>query len=228
MKRSEINAIMLDGESFIRARGFFLPPFAYWTPAEWTARGPEVREIVETGMGWDITDFGLGDYARFGLLLFTLRNGRPDGTGKPYAEKVMVADVDQETPLHLHWRKMEDIINRGGGRLAFRLYNATAEEGLADTPVVVSVDGVPRTVPAGETVVLDPGESITLPQRCYHRFWAEGKRVLAGEISTVNDDAVDNRFYEPIGRFPAIEEDELPLHLLCCDYERYWGRRRQG
>ncbi len=222
MKRSEINAIMLDGEAFIRSRGFLLPPFAYWSPTEWAAKGQEVREIVGTSLGWDITDFGLGDYARAGLLLFTLRNGYPDGKGKPYAEKVMVANVDQGTPLHFHWRKMEDIINRGGGRLIFSLYNAAEDGEVQGTPVVVSVDGVPCTVPAGDTIVLDPGESITLPPRCYHRFWAEGERVLAGEISTVNDDAVDNRFYEPIGRFPTIKEDEEPLHLLCQDYGRYW------
>jgi hypothetical protein len=49
-----------------------------------------------------------------------------------------------------------------------------------------------------------------------------GERVLVGEVSKVNDDHTDNRFYEPVGRFPAIEEDEAPLHLLVNDYERYY------
>ena len=35
MRRSEINAIMLDADAFIRALGFNLPPFAYWTPGHW-------------------------------------------------------------------------------------------------------------------------------------------------------------------------------------------------
>jgi D-lyxose ketol-isomerase len=43
-----------------------------------------------------------------------------------------------------------------------------------------------------------------------------------GEVSSVNDDANDNRFHRPTGRFPAIEDDEPPLYLLCTDYPRYW------
>lgn len=226
MRRSQINAIMREADAFMRRHGFRLPPFAYWTVADWTAKGPEAREIVERRLGWDITDFGAGDYTRTGLFLFTLRNGDPAdlarGGGKLYAEKVLIVDVDQRTPLHFHWRKVEDIINRGGGRLVIQLYNSTSDDGLADTPVTVSADGVRRTVPAGDVVVLDPGESITLPARLYHAFWAEGGRVLVGEVSTVNDDATDNRFYRPVGRFAAIEEDEPPVHLLCTEYERYY------
>jgi len=86
---------------------------------------------------------------------------------------------------------------------------------------VVSVDGVRRTVPAGGKVVLTPGESITLEDHCYHEFWAEGGRVLVGEVSLVNDDTKDNRFYRPVGRFPQIEEDAAPLYLLMQDYSRY-------
>ena len=32
---------------------------------------------------------------------------------------------------------------------------------------------------------------------------------------------VDDSFYETIGRFPDIEEDEQPLHLLCSDYGKF-------
>lgn len=42
--------------------------------------------------------------------------------------------------------------------------------------------------------------------------------VLLGEVSMCNDDNTDNRFYEPIGRFPEIEEDEPPYRLLCNEY----------
>jgi D-lyxose ketol-isomerase len=34
----------------------------------------------------------------------------------------------------------------------------------------------------------------------------------------VNDDHSDNFFLEELGRFPVIEEDEKPLHLLVGDY----------
>ena len=42
--------------------------------------------------------------------------------------------------------------------------------------------------------------------------------VLLGEVSQCNDDNTDNRFYEKLGRFPAIEEDEAPYRLLCNEY----------
>jgi D-lyxose ketol-isomerase len=225
MKRSEVNAIIRDADAFIRARGFHLPPFAYWSPRDWGVRGKEAREIVENKLGWDITDFGSGDYRKTGLFLFTVRNGNPNNLkmmqGKIYAEKIMVVDVDQVTPMHFHWGKMEDIINRGGGNLVIQLYNSTPDDGLADSEVSVSMDGVTRLVKAGGIVTLSPGESITLPTRLYHKFWGEGSRVLVGEVSVVNDDDRDNRFYQAAGRFPSIEEDELPLYLLCTDYARY-------
>lgn len=226
MKRSEINAIIRDADMFVRGHGFHLPPFAYWSPEEWETRGAEVGEIVQNGLGWDITDFGQGDFRNKGLFLFTVRNGSPEnlrtGKGKLYAEKIMIVDVDQVTPMHFHWVKTEDIINRGGGDLVISLYSATSDEGLADTPVTVSIDGVEHTVAAGGRVVLHPGESITLSPYLYHKFWGEAGRVLVGEVSVVNDDKSDNRFFEPIGRFPEIEEDEPPLYLLCTDYPRYY------
>jgi hypothetical protein len=43
---------------------------------------------------------------------------------------------------------------------------------------------------------------------------------MVGEVSKVNDDANDNRFYKPTGRFPAIEEDEKPFRLLCNEYPK--------
>ena len=82
--------------------------------------------------------------------------------------------------------------------------------------------GIHRTVKAGDTVTLTPGESITLTDGLYHKFWGEGGRILVGEVSSVNDDDTDNRFYEPVGRFPAIEEDAEPLYLLVKDYPKYY------
>jgi D-lyxose ketol-isomerase len=228
MKRSEINTIMKEADAFIRSHGFHLPPFAYWSPADWAAKGLEVSEIVTHKLGWDITDFGQGRYNEFGLFLFTIRNGTPEnlntGKGKSYAEKLLIVDVNQTTPMHYHWHKMEDIINRDGGQLMIQLYNA-AENGddLAETDIRVSLDGVVHHYKAGAVLSLSPGESITLPPYLYHKFWAEGGRVLVGEVSTVNDDNTDNKFRQPVGRFPDIEEDEPPLHLLVNDYGNYWG-----
>ena len=230
MKRSEINQILRRADEFIRSCGFYLPPFAYWRPEEWRSKGPEVTEIVENHLGWDITDFGKGNFIKEGLFLFTIRNGHPDNwarqTGKLYAEKLLIAEDHQVTPYHFHWAKMEDIINRGGGTLVIQLYNASSEEGLDDTPVQVSLDGVARTLAAGSVLRLSPGESITLPPRLYHAFWAEGGRTLIGEVSLVNDDYRDNRFLDAPGRFPEIEEDEPPFYLLEIDYQHFYGVKR--
>jgi D-lyxose ketol-isomerase len=226
MKRSEINAIMSDADAFIRQHQFFLPPFAYWTPQEWQKKGPEVHEIVEYQLGWDITDFGSGNFKEIGLFMFTIRNGHQkflkSGQGKIYAEKLLIVDVNQVTPMHFHWTKMEDIINRGGGKLVIELYNSTPDDQLATTPVTISLDGVLKTVPAGGHVALSPGESITLPTHLYHKFWSEGQRTLVGEVSVVNDDFTDNHFYQGVGRFADIVEDQAPLYLLYNDYKNYY------
>jgi D-lyxose ketol-isomerase len=182
-------------------------------------------------LGWDITDFGQGRHETCGLILFTIRNGSlaelKAKRGKLYCEKLMVVGVDQVTPMHFHWNKVEDIINRGGGKLVIQLYNATAGDGLADSAVTVSIDGVKRLVKTGGQVQLAPGESITLPPRLYHKFWGAQERVLVGEVSLVNDDQSDNRFYEPVGRFPEIEEDEPLLHLLVTDYPKFYRYAKQ-
>ena len=226
MKRSQINQIIREADAFMKTHGFHLPPFAYWTPQEWQTKGPEIREIVNNNLGWDITDFGGGDYQKLGLFLFTIRNGGLDnlrsGEGKTYAEKVLIVDVGQVTPMHFHWAKTEDIINRGGGKLAIKLYNSTEAEELADTDITVSMDGVVHHLKAGDTVTLEVGESITLPVGLYHEFWGVESKVLVGEVSKVNDDANDNRFLNSMGRFPEIEEDEEPLHLLVGDYGKYF------
>ena len=65
--------------------------------------------------------------------------------------------------MHFHWSKMEDIINRGGGKLLIQLYNSTPDEELDDqSEVVVSIDSAQHTLPAGSIVKLGPGESIIL------------------------------------------------------------------
>jgi D-lyxose ketol-isomerase len=224
MKRSKINGIIADAKAFFKAQNFQLPPWAFWRPEDWQGRGEDCAEIIHNGLGWDITDFGSGDFTKRGLVLFTLRNGNLDrGDKKSYAEKIMVVEENQETPLHFHWHKMEDIINRGGGNLVLELHGSTDTEEPSDQPIAVSVDGIARQVAPGGTVVLTPGESICLEQGCFHRFYGEAGKgaVMVGEVSQVNDDKTDNNFYGGPPRFPEIEEDEAPLHLLCSDYERY-------
>ena len=222
MKRSEVNAAIRKMEAMAHKHGFILPPFCYWTPEEWQEKGREYDEIRKTMLGWDMTDFGQGKFHEFGFSLITLRNGIKDDTvyDKPYAEKLLMLEEGQNAPMHFHWYKMEDIINRGGGNILIRVYNAAEDESLADTPVTVLSDGRRYTVEAGTQVRLTPGESITIPAYLYHDFQVEpgSGAVLLGEVSMCNDDTNDNRFLNKIGRFPAIEEDEPPYRLLCNEY----------
>ncbi len=225
MKRSELNQIMKDAVEFINAMNFKLPPFAYWTPEEWMEKGEEYDEIRDNMLGWDITDFGSGDYNKVGLLMFTLRNGNfhDKKYEKPYAEKLLIVEEEQVTPFHFHWSKMEDIINRGGGNLLVQVYNSTKDGKFADTPVNIMKDGRCFEVPAGEIIRIEPGESITLYSGMYHSFWGEkgmGK-ILLGEVSKVNDDRIDNRFYEETTRFMEMVEDEKPLYLLGNEYPNH-------
>lgn len=227
MKRSEINQIMKNADDFIRSHGYHLPPYAYFTPDNWRGMGAEASEIVQNSLGWDITDFGSGLFEKIGLFLFTVRNGHPSDwvkkAGKLYCEKIMVVEEGQLTPMHFHWNKVEDIINRGGGNLLIQLYNSDPDEDLdRNGEVTVSVDGMKRTYSPGIVITLTPGESITLTSHLYHQFWGDEGKVLVGEVSLVNDDAHDNRFHDKVGRFPAIVEDEAPLHLLTTDYKNYY------
>ena len=222
MKRSRVNAIMSEADDMIRRFGFVLPPFAYWSPDEFRQRAAGTR-IVEARMGWDITDYGAGDFDRMGLFLFTLRNGSladlRRGGGMCYAEKLLISRQDQLSPMHTHVIKAEDIINRGGATLAIELYGSADggkfDEGKGGT---VRYDGLERRYGPGEVLRLAPGESVTLMPGDWHAFWGEGGDVLVGEVSTVNDDLTDNVFRDPIGRFSTIEEDEPPRHLLVSDY----------
>lgn len=226
MKRSQINQIMREAIAFAEQYRFSLPPFARWNRADWADKGEEYDEIRDNLLGWDITDFGSGDYERRGLLMFTIRNGNFSNPAyiKPYAEKLLIVLEGQETPYHFHYSKMEDIINRGGGNLMVQMYGHTEREELDQlSPITISSDGRNFLAPAGTVLTLAPGQSVTLPAGMYHRFWGQRGtgRVLVGEVSKVNDDRVDNRFLENVGRFPDIYEDEEPLYLMSKDYPTF-------
>ncbi|MFI3207999.1 MAG: D-lyxose/D-mannose family sugar isomerase [Eubacteriales bacterium] len=221
MKRSEINTAIKDMEKLIQEHKFNLPPFCHFTVEDWQDKSEEYDEIRDNMLGWDITDYGLGDFEKVGFALITIRNGNLHNPKykKAYAEKLLMLKEGQHSPMHFHWSKSEDIINRGGGTLIIHVYNDDNGE-LGDTDVLVNADGRSYFVPAGTGVELEPGQSITLWPHQYHDFDVKPGTgdVLIGEVSQCNDDNTDNRFYEGVGRFPTIEEDEAPYRLLCNEY----------
>jgi D-lyxose ketol-isomerase len=224
MKRSEINNIIRQSDDFIKSFGFCLPPFAYWSVNQFRAQKTAAHAIIEAGLGWDITDYGAGDFDALGLFLFTTRNGSQAdlsaGGGMCYAEKIMISRHDQISPMHCHVLKTEDIINRGGATLAVEMFESDLEGNpCTSSTVKVMSDGILNEFVPGGILRLEPGASVTLRPGNWHKFWGEKGDVLIGEVSAVNDDNTDNIFADPIGRFSTIEEDEVPLHLLVPDYD---------
>lgn len=187
MKRSQINQAIRDAKAAFDKSGWTLPP------------NPK----------WDVTDMGLGEFDRFGLVLINLAEE------EEYCEKLMYARRNQRTPAHTHKQKKEDIIARAG-TLAVQIWNGQPE--TASGNFQVKINGEPRTVTSGDVVRLTSGERITLVPGVYHEFWPETDQCVIGEVSTKNDDLRDNFFVNPdIGRFPDVEEDEPPIVRLVSD-----------
>ena len=74
MKRSEINAAIRQAIELLKANRWSLPAWAHWTVEDF-ASGETAKYLRDHQMGWDVTDFGSGDFSRRGLTLFCVRNG---------------------------------------------------------------------------------------------------------------------------------------------------------
>ncbi|MGA0369026.1 MAG: D-lyxose/D-mannose family sugar isomerase [Kiritimatiellia bacterium] len=189
MKRSTVNEACREAVNAFADNGWTLPP--------------DPR--------WDVTDFGLGDFERKGLVLINLAE-EPE-----YCEKLMYAREKQETPAHTHRKKKEDIICRRG-KLCLQLWSGVPGEETENASFELKVNGVFRNWVSGEILTLMSGERVTLVPGIYHRFWPEQGPAVIGEVSTANDDLHDNIFLDPeIGRFSAIEEDEPVVYSLVSD-----------
>jgi hypothetical protein len=187
MKRSAVNRAYSDALKFFGLNGWTLPP------------RPK----------WDITDFGLGDFDRFGLTLINLA-AEPE-----YCEKLMYARRGQVTPCHTHARKKEDIICRSG-QLSLNLWPAKPVAGAVLAPrFSVPINGESTEVATGGELVLAAGSRVTLVPGVWHAFWPSSAECVIGEVSTANDDCNDNFFLDPnIGRYSRLEEDEPALVRL--------------
>ncbi|HGY3340067.1 TPA: D-lyxose/D-mannose family sugar isomerase, partial [Citrobacter freundii] len=108
MKRSHINYAVDKAHAIAETFRVCLPDFAYFTIDAWRQQDQSLwREVRDLQLGWDITDFGRGDFAQTGLTLLTLRNGLMGSADypKPYAEKMLQIQQDQQTPWHFHRHK---------------------------------------------------------------------------------------------------------------------------
>jgi len=188
MKRSEINNAVRESTAFFLKNGWTLPP------------NPK----------WDVTDFGLVDFEKYGLVLINLAE-EPE-----YCEKLMYASKNQATPYHTHKLKKEDIICRTG-ELAIHIWKGNPEE--SDSAIFsLNVNGEPKEFKSGDIVTLKSGERVTLVPGIYHEFCPVSDQCIIGEVSTANDDVNDNFFMnQDVGRFSKIEEDVPALVKLLSD-----------
>jgi D-lyxose ketol-isomerase len=190
MKRSAINRAYHEAVACFARNGWALPP------------KPK----------WDITDFGLGDFDRIGLVLVNLAE-EPQ-----YCEKLMFARRGQATPCHAHGRKKEDIICRAG-ELTLRLWPVKPSPGVSLPGTFTGrIDGASAEVPTGRDIALAAGSRVTIEPGIWHSFWPSSGECVIGEVSTKNDDIGDNFFLDlGVGRFSAIEEDVQPEVRLITD-----------
>lgn len=227
MKRSEINKQIKWAMQACERLGFRLPSFAFWSNETWEANKDRTEHMVSVCQGWDVTDYNSGMFDQVGAVLFTLRNGNiyDPSKGTPYCEKIIAMKAGQMLPMHFHYSKTEDIINRCGGTLCVRVFNSKPEsEGYEIDPesdVHLRLDGLPVTIPAGGTVEIENGNSITLFPYIYHEFYAKEEcgDLIVGEVSSINDDSKDNHFAKPCN-LPPIEEDEPAVYRLCNGYQQ--------
>lgn len=189
MKRSEINSAILRSGLFFINNGWAMPP--------------QPR--------WDVTDFGLGVFSKFGLILVNLAEE------VEYCEKLMYAAKGQTTPSHTHKKKKEDIICRTGELIVQLWANDPAQDDSKGT-FEMKVNGAFKTITSGDKVSLKAGERITIEPGIWHEFYPASDECIIGEVSTANDDLNDNFFSNPnIGRYAEIDEDETPLVKLLSD-----------
>ena len=73
MKRSEINAIIKEAINFFEEYKIAFPDFVNWTVDDWKANYHVAQEIRDNMLGWDITDYGSGDFDKYGFSLITIR-----------------------------------------------------------------------------------------------------------------------------------------------------------
>jgi D-lyxose ketol-isomerase len=225
MKRSEINGALLWAKALLTKSNIRLPLYAYWTLEDWKAHKAGLSTVRKVMLGWDITDFGMGDFSKVGAVLYTVRNGNLEDAalGVPYCEKYILMKDGQRLPKHYHVMKTEDIINRTGSVLQVFLWGVEPSTGkVLDTPVSIYQDGIEYTYQPGEEILIQPGNSISLAPYIAHIFGpkAGSGDLVVGEVSAINDDMADNFFLENTSRFADIEEDEAPVHPLCNEYDK--------
>ena len=225
MKRSGINKQIGEAINIIEKSGIVLPYHAHWSLGSWYQNRNLAEELRKRAIGWNITDFGSGNFSKTGVILYTPSNGIFDPvTNKPidqtYAHRYFILRDGQEIMTEHHQTKIEDIIVFAGAQLKVEVHNVGPNEELdREKEVKIMRNGIWESYTPGTVITLVPGERIRFEPRHYHRPCGHGGTVLIEEVSMVTDDLKESRHLpeEKPMAFAQIEEDEQPIYLLCTE-----------
>jgi len=231
MKRSEIDSAIERAIKNAKNFGVALPAWVEWPSQQFEANADGIRHQK---LGWKVVDFGVGDFEHCGLVILALCSSLLDDAGEPLAKPVRVGDYDypvtsfsrkylfvqagQTEPHHFHRQKArKEVSVIAGAPVRFELAWAENDTTLSSLDVNVAVDGIWHSLPAGGTVTISPGETITLPGNLSHIISVAegGPDTIMMETSTANNDRSDNifPFMTPTSK-PVIEDAKARYQLL--------------
>lgn len=230
MKRSEIDAAIERAIGNAKKHGVALPKWADWHPLQFDTNADGIRQQK---LGWKVVDFGVGDFQSCGLVIFALCSPIVDESGAPvtttqnlgghdypvtgFSRKYLFVQAGQTEPHHFHRQKArKEVTVVAGASVRFELAWADGDTALSDKDVDVQVDGIWHHLPAGGSIVVAAGETITLPGELSHIISVPegGGDTIMVETSTANNDSNDNIFpFMTPTSVPVVEDAKARYQL---------------
>jgi hypothetical protein len=229
MKRSEINAAIARAIGNAKKFAVALPKWADWSPARFTDASTD--GIRHQQLGWKVVDFGAGDFANCGLVVLAVCSPMIDAAGEPqnkpvqvgtrtypataFSRKFLFVQAGQTEPHHFHRQKeRKEVTVLAGAPVRFELAWADGDTALSDKAVEVQVDGIWHSMPAGDSIVIQPGETITLPGELSHiiSVAGDGLDTIMVETCTANNNNTDNIFPFMTPTSQPVDEDAERLY----------------
>lgn len=237
MKRSEIDSAIERAINNAKKYGVALPTWADWHPKQFEVNADGIRHQK---LGWKVVDFGMGDFEHCGLVILALCSSLVDEHGEPlskpahignydypvtsFSRKYLFVQAGQTEPHHFHRQKArKEVSVVAGAAVRFELAWAENDTTLSSRNVDVAVDGIWYHLAANESVVVNPGGTITLPSNLSHIISVAegGPDTIMMETSTANNDQSDNIFpfmtptstpvtNDTVARYQLLDEHIVP------------------
>ncbi len=230
MKRSEIDTAIERAISNAKNLGVALPAWSDWHPQQFEKNADGIRHQK---LGWKVVDFGMKDFENCGLVILALCSSLVDETGEPltkvahlgeydypvtsFSRKYLFVQAGQTEPHHFHRQKArKEVSVIAGAPVRFELAWAENDTTLSNQDVNVAVDGIWHQLPAGGSLMVNPGETITLPGNLSHIISVAegGPDTIMMETSTANNDRRDNIFPFMTPTSTSVIEDTVARYQL--------------